>query len=37
MWHEWGKGGMHRGYWWESQKEDKDVGGWKILKWILER
>jgi hypothetical protein len=27
---------------WESQKErdhweDKDVGGWTILKWILER
>jgi hypothetical protein len=29
-------------YWWESQKEkdhweDQDVGGWTILKWILER
>jgi hypothetical protein len=29
-------------YWWESQKErdhyeDKDIGGWAILKWILER
>jgi hypothetical protein len=29
------------GYWWESQKvrdhwEDLDVGGWTILKWILE-
>jgi hypothetical protein len=29
------------GYWWESQKErgyweDQDVGGWTILKWILE-
>jgi hypothetical protein len=29
-------------YWWESRKEgdqweDKDVGGWGILKWILER
>jgi hypothetical protein len=27
--------------WWESRKErdhwkDKDVGGWTILKWILE-
>jgi hypothetical protein len=23
---------------WESQKEkDQDVGGWTILKWILER
>jgi hypothetical protein len=33
---------MHIGYWWESQKvrdhwEDLDVGGWTILKWILER
>jgi hypothetical protein len=35
-------GGVHIGYWWESQKErnhweDQDVGGWTILKWILER
>jgi hypothetical protein len=33
---------MHIGYWWESQKErdhweDQGVGGWIILKWILER
>jgi hypothetical protein len=33
---------MHIGYWWESQKEtdhweDRDVGGWTILKWIFER
>jgi hypothetical protein len=33
--------GMHVGYWWEIQKvrehwEDQDVGGWAILKWILE-
>jgi hypothetical protein len=31
---------MHIGYLWESQKErdhkeDQDVGGWTILKWIL--
>jgi hypothetical protein len=30
------------GYWWESQKErdhweDQGVGGWTILKWILEK
>jgi hypothetical protein len=33
---------MHIGYWWEIQKErnhgeDKVVGGWAILKLILER
>jgi hypothetical protein len=33
---------VHVGYWWESQEvrdhlEDKDVGGWTVLKWILER
>jgi hypothetical protein len=33
---------MHIGYWWESQKErdhqkDQEVGGWIILKCILER
>jgi hypothetical protein len=37
-----GISGMHIGYWWDSQKErdhweDQDVGGWKILKWNLER
>jgi hypothetical protein len=37
-----GRRGMHTGYSWESQKErdhkgDQDVGGWIILKWILER
>jgi hypothetical protein len=37
-----GRGGIHIEYWWESRKEryhweDKDVGGWTILKWILEK
>jgi hypothetical protein len=37
-----GKRGLNIGYWWEIQKEgehweDQDVGGWAILKWILER
>jgi hypothetical protein len=34
--------GILTGYWWGSQKvrdhwEDLDVGGWTILKWILEK
>jgi hypothetical protein len=42
MEYEWGISGMHKGYWWECQKEgdhseDQDVGGWTILKWTLER
>jgi hypothetical protein len=37
-----GRRGMHIGYLWEIQKErdhweDQDVGGWTILKFILER
>jgi hypothetical protein len=37
-----GRRGMHIGYWWEIQEErdhweDQDIGGWTILKWILER
>jgi hypothetical protein len=33
---------MHKGYWWESQKvrdhwENEDVGGWAMLKWMIER
>jgi hypothetical protein len=28
-----GRRGMHIGYW----LEDQDIGGWTILKWILER
>jgi hypothetical protein len=32
---------MHVKYWWERQKErdlweDQDVGGWTILRWILD-
>jgi hypothetical protein len=34
--------GMHIAYWWECEKErdhyeNLDVGGWIILKWILQR
>jgi hypothetical protein len=37
-----GRRGMYIGYWWERQKErdhydDEDVGGWIIIKWILDR
>jgi hypothetical protein len=40
--HEWGRRGMHKGYWWDSQKErdyweDQALGEWKILKWNLDR
>jgi hypothetical protein len=36
-----GRGGMHIEYWWENREEgdhweDQDVGGWTLLKWILE-
>jgi hypothetical protein len=35
-----GRRGMHTVFWWESQnerdhQEEKDVGEWIILKWIL--
>jgi hypothetical protein len=37
-----GRRGTHVGHWWKIQKEkdhweDQDVGGWTILRWILER
>jgi hypothetical protein len=37
-----GRRGMHIGHRWESEKKkdhwkDQDVGGWTILKWILDR
>jgi hypothetical protein len=40
--HEWEGRVMHIGHWCESQmerdhQEDQDLGGWTILKWILER
>jgi hypothetical protein len=36
-----GRRGTRIGYWWKSQREgdhweDQDVGGWIILRWILE-
>jgi hypothetical protein len=40
MYHEWGRGGMYRGYWWESQKErdhweDQGVCGLKNIKMVV--
>jgi hypothetical protein len=37
-----GRRGMRIGYWWgkpmeRDHWEDQGVGGWTILKWILER
>jgi hypothetical protein len=37
-----GRRGRYIGHWWESRKEGdhweaQDVGGWTILKYILER
>jgi hypothetical protein len=37
-----GAKGIRVGYYWESQKErdhkeDQELGGWMILKWILGR
>jgi hypothetical protein len=32
-----GRRGMRIEYWWYSESEDQDVGGWTIIKWILER
>jgi hypothetical protein len=37
-----GRSGMYMGYWWEGEKERDNyeiqgLGGWIILKWILER
>jgi hypothetical protein len=37
-----GSRGTHMGYWRENQKEkdhweERDVGGWTIAKWNLER
>ena len=40
MWHVWGRGNMHRGFWWGHLKETplrkpRHRGGGIILKWIL--
>jgi hypothetical protein len=36
-----GRIGLHIGFWWENQRErgcweDQYVGGWIILRWIIE-
>jgi hypothetical protein len=30
-----GRRGVHIGFWWESRKEDLDVRGRIILRWVL--
>ena len=42
MWHVWGKGVIHRGFWWGDPKEvehlqDLSLDGKIILKWIFKK
>ena len=41
MWHIWGTGEVHRGFWWgdlreRDHMEDLGLDGRIILKWVLE-
>ena len=40
MWHLWGRGELHTGFWWEDMRErdrveDLGVDGRSILRWVL--
>jgi hypothetical protein len=42
MWHVWGRGDVHTGFWWGNLRdgdhlEDPGVDRWIILKWICDR
>jgi hypothetical protein len=41
MWHVWGRGEMHTGFWWGNQTEIPlerlGVNGTIILKWIIKK
>jgi hypothetical protein len=42
MWHVWGRGELHTGFWWGDLRErdhveDLDVDGRSILRWVLKK